>query len=689
MWLPNLNARLRVLAAAALLALAAAQAPAQKARPGTVHVIEFEKISAADFAWLRHHDFAIDTCSLPALRVYATPEEADQIAARGIAHHIVETQPTWPRYDGKALGQYHSYDTMTARLQATATAHPAITRLYNLGNSVQGRALWAMLITSDPDSPGDKPDFKYVSTMHGDEVIGTELCLYFIDTLVTQYGAQSTEGRRVTRLVDNTAIWIVPLMNPDGHVSGSRFNANGVDLNRNFPSLVRDGATGNIFDGGPLLDTGREPETRHIMRWTVENSFVLSANMHGGALVVNYPFDEDYGAMPGVYAACPDDALFIELSKRYSMHNPPMWASTRWPFGITNGAAWYTLNGGMQDWHYRYVSCKEVTLELSSQKRPAQSTIPTFWTNNKESMFHYLEAIHTGVRGIVTDAATGDPVYARITVDGNDQPVYSNPDRGNYHRLLLPGVYTLRADAPGLPEAVVHGVAVGTGAATRLDIALGADPAEGEGAAEGEGMAEGEGEGDTEPRYALTLTTAGSGLGTAGYSPTQETFAPGQTVLLLAAPGPGSRFSGWQGTNAAELQPDAVSANALLVMDGDKQIEAVFEPAPVEGETEGDGEGVPGPAHSSADVDQDYRLSLGELLRVVQLYNSPGFGCMPGSEDGFAPGGDERDCAPHTADYNPRDWDINLSELLRVIQLYHAGGYHPCASGEDGFCPGL
>ena len=76
----------------------------------------------------------------------------------------------------------------------------------------------------------------------------------------------------------------------------------------------------------------------------------------------------------------------------------------------------------------------------------------------------------------------------------------------------------------------------------------------------------------------------------------------------------------------------------------------------------------------------------------MQLFNSGEFDCGDGSEDGFQPGehADSHPCFPHSSDYNPQDWRISLSEVLRAVQLYNAGGYHPCpeAGTEDGYCPG-
>lgn len=94
------------------------------------------------------------------------------------------------------------------------------------------------------------------------------------------------------------------------------------------------------------------------------------------------------------------------------------------------------------------------------------------------------------------------------------------------------------------------------------------------------------------------------------------------------------------------------------------------------------------PQGHTTDRDGDGRVSLSELLRVIQFYNVGGHQCASGSEDGFEPGAGPDDCTPHDGDYAPVDWRIDLSELLRAIQFFNAGGYYPCQSGEDGFCAG-
>lgn len=377
------------------------------------------------------------------------------------------------QYDTKVFSGYPTYVELTASLQDLASTYPDIARLYSLGQSIEQRELWALLITDNPDLDEEEPEFKYVSTPHGDEPLGTVLCMRLAELLLTTYSTDE----RIQDLVDDTAIWIVPLMNPDGYELGSRTNAAKVDLNRNFPSYPWE-LTGTVFDGLPLAYENFQPETGHIMRWTVENSFVLSANLHTGSLVVNYPYDDD-GGPTGTYQAAPDDELFRYLSAQYADANPIMQALSPFLGGITNGAAWYVIDGGMQDWNYRYASCFEVTLELNLGKAPLATDFDILWDANRESMLRYMEAAHIGVRGRITDAETGLPVYTQVFVAGNTQPVYSDPDVGDYYRMLLPGDYDLTFTAPGY-TSTTKSVQVTEGVVTEVDVALatGDSPAE-------------------------------------------------------------------------------------------------------------------------------------------------------------------------------------------------------------------
>jgi ankyrin repeat protein len=412
--------------------------------------------ACADVLLARGVDVNARDASGATARWYAEHRGHDRLATALAAAGAKATPPTG--YDPRDKADYHTYAEVAQELADAAANYPAICRVVPLGESVLGREIWAICISDNVDIEEPEREFKYISTMHGNEIIGTEMCMYFIDYVLSNYGSDP----RIDRIVNETELWIVPVMNPDGFVSGSRSNANGYDLNRNFPDPYT--SPNNTPDG-------RQPETQVIMNWSFNHSFVNAANMHSGALLVNYPFDNNPDGAD-VYSASPDDDLFIYISEEYSRHNPPMWNSPYYYHGITNGAAWYAISGGMQDWNYIYMGGNEVTLELADYTPPS-GQLPTYWNNNRESMLAYLETTFLGVEGFVTDASTGDPVAAAIQVVGRDHNVYSDPDHGDFYRMLLPGTYDLRFEADGYDPIVVPDVVVTDGDATVVDVTMG------------------------------------------------------------------------------------------------------------------------------------------------------------------------------------------------------------------------
>ncbi len=356
------------------------------------------------------------------------------------------------------LDEYFTHTELTDELTDIEALYPDICNLFSAGESIQGNELWVMEISDNVTIEEDEPEFFYIATIHGNEPIGESTCVDFIRYLTENYPADE----QVQHLVDDTHIYIMPLMNPDGYHAGSRFNANGYDLNRNFPDRIDD-----PYNTGE----GRQQETQVLMDFFATHSPIHAGVFHTGALVMNYPYDGN-PERESVYTACPDDEWYIEVSLAYSIENEPMYTNWEFENGISNGADWYDIYGGIQDWSYTWMGCRNVTIELSNTYWPNENELPQYWDDNRESMLAYLEYVHQGIRGIVTDSETGDPLPAIITLDDNDIEVFTDPDVGDYYRLLLPGTYNLHVYSYGYEPVDIEGIVVGEDALTRQDIEL-------------------------------------------------------------------------------------------------------------------------------------------------------------------------------------------------------------------------
>ncbi|CAH0595249.1 unnamed protein product [Chrysodeixis includens] len=355
--------------------------------------------------------------------------------------------------------KYTKYDDLVKLISELETTYPDLVKSYSIGKSVQGRQLYVLQITEGVGTPHyERPSVKYVANMHGDESVGRQLVIYLAQYLLANYGKVD----RVTRLLNTTDIHLMPSLNPDGFESSveenceslkefiGRHNAKGVDLNRDFP----DQFDKNRSNDEEYLYEGRQPETVALMRWVNNKQFVLSANLHGGAVVASYPYDDSStGQDCCVDSLTPDNSLFKHLASVYVAHNEDMKSGDACPpetfdGGIVNGANWYAVKGGMQDYNYLHSNCFEVTLELSCCKYPPASELLKFWHQNRDAMLSFMEQAHIGVTGVVVDEA-GEPVKnAQIKVDGNEHTVRT-AERGYFWRMLLPGQYNITVIAPG------------------------------------------------------------------------------------------------------------------------------------------------------------------------------------------------------------------------------------------------
>lgn len=310
---------------------------------------------------------------------HVTSEGFELYGPKGIAKYLDSKHIVY--FDMKeiksaSLADYPTSQQVADKLRALQQKYSRIMTLVSIGKSGKGKDLLVMKISDNPGSDEVEPEFKYISSMHGDEITGRELTTQLIEEIGQKYGSD----REITDLVNNTEIYIMPSMNPDGSDMKMRGNGNYVDLNRNFPDMTRDSQSS---------PNGREVEVQQVMKFQGSRQFSLSANFHGGTIVANYPWDAKYDLHPL-------DAFVKELSRGYADLNPDMRSSSEFPGGITNGAAWYVVKGGMQDWSYVWHNDLQITVELSHDKWPRYSEIPSFYKDNRDSLVWYMKQIHRG-----------------------------------------------------------------------------------------------------------------------------------------------------------------------------------------------------------------------------------------------------------------------------------------------------
>jgi len=468
---------LGLLCLTALVAVPArAEASPNRARGGLVHVaevqLEKDKISLDTLA--RRYDVSAVRGNV--VEIYAKPSELAELREAGLRVKVVRSlEPRFRSPDETTRAPsawnwdvFHGYDDVSAFLTWCETTYPALCKKVSLGKSQQGRELWAVRISDNVGQDEDEPEVRLVGGLHGDEIVGIELTLRTIDHLLTNYASDS----RSRTLVDGAELWFVPMVNPDGNsaVPRSRYNANGIDLNRAWPDGSRQ-CLGNLLYGpAPTLPLSTQPEIRHLIDWSVAQRFVVGGFFHGGAVTAVYPYSADE-SWSTKNLPTPDDALFKDIATVYASANTEMAGATD-PGPIVNAGDWYMVRGSSMDWTYNYTGLLDFDLEVSGSKEPAASTLASYWSNNQEAILAFMETAFWGVRGTITDAKSGAPVSAAVLVEGHHHFVFTDADVGDYHRPLRPGTYTLTFSAPGYLPQTVSGVVVSAGQSTRLDVRL-------------------------------------------------------------------------------------------------------------------------------------------------------------------------------------------------------------------------
>ena len=176
-----------------------------------------------------------------------------------ITNSICDNGPTDP-----TAGLYHTYAEVETELRQLADDYPAISNMTTIGKSLEQRELWAIKISDNVSQDEEEPVVVFLGAHHAREWISVDVPFLIAKHLTENYSSDPS----IARLVNNSEIWIVPMVNPDGHQysvmtdrlwrKNRRNNGDGsfgVDLNRNYS--YQWGGTGS--SGDTFSETYRGP----------------------------------------------------------------------------------------------------------------------------------------------------------------------------------------------------------------------------------------------------------------------------------------------------------------------------------------------------------------------------------------------------------------------------------------------
>ena len=386
-------------------------------------------------------------------RIWLSYKDYDNFLAREIPYTVVQptraTVTMATNYEDMVNGwnRYPTYSTYLAMMDTFQTRYPNLCKIDTiLAATPGGRKVLCAHISNNLNDNMGKPSLLYISTMHGDEVVGYYFMLRLIDMLLSNYNTNT----RLTNMVNNFDIWICPDMNPDGtyHTSNdqintsptsTRANYNSVDLNRSFPQQNQSIGSSSSY----------EPEVWAMMQFFGAHNFTLAANFHGGAEVFNYPWDK-WTTSQHAHA---DDAWWQYVGRKFAdtCHTYSSSYFTEENNGITEGGDWYVITGSMQDYHNWFLGTRHATIEVGD-KVLSTSLLPNYWNYAYHSLLNFIEEAGNGIHGVVTDSLTGEPLQAMVYVNSHDADhsyVETTLPYGAYHRPIKGGTYSVTYSAEG------------------------------------------------------------------------------------------------------------------------------------------------------------------------------------------------------------------------------------------------
>ena len=307
-----------------------------------------------------------------AVTAYVSPLDRQALLDAGLSFEVQEEdagafiRQGIASWEPSALS-YHTYATLVSDLYALEAS--GIAKVYDIGDSVEGRDILALRISDLPDVDEGEPAVLLMGCHHAREWISVEVPFYIAQHLVDNYATDP----QVRDLVDEGEIWILPMLNPDGHqYSVERFRlwrknrrdngdgSFGVDLNRNYETgwggAGSGGATDSEIYRGPAPFS--EPETQALRDFFLgpTNDFKAVITYHSYGQLILYPWSHTYDKAPDNFML---DLIAREMEIRIeAVHGKDYRA------GPSNSL--YLASGTAEDWTYDVSGVPSYNIELRS-----------------------------------------------------------------------------------------------------------------------------------------------------------------------------------------------------------------------------------------------------------------------------------------------------------------------------------
>lgn len=321
-------------------------------------------LSTEEIQLLRNQQFRVDVLIPDVQAWYAAQKGAFEVTERGptadctpLSNTTKHHYPTPANYTPGSMGGYPTYSELLAILDDMHTKYPNLVSARAIVSDTiqthEGRPLWWLRISDHPDQDEAEPEALYTAMHHCREPVGMTQMLFYMWYLLENYETHP----EVKALVDNTELYFIPCVNPDGYLynefispqGGGLWRKNrrdngggsyGVDLNRNYG--YQWGADNNGSSPNTTSETYRgpapfsEPETRMIRDFCRAHDFKSTLNYHtyGNLLIYPWSYSDDAAEpyLPWLAGALVEESRFRP--------------------GTTSETVGYPVNGSSDDWMY-------------------------------------------------------------------------------------------------------------------------------------------------------------------------------------------------------------------------------------------------------------------------------------------------------------------------------------------------
>jgi len=310
---------------------------------------------------------------------------------------------------------YYSYDELSHLLGQLEAEYPEIFNYSTIGKTWEGREIWLVKISDNVDFEEEEKKVFFTGGMHGDEHQSYQVIIYSIRALVENYSTANVNNsftERVRNVINNTELFFIPMLNPDGCEAGTRKNARpnncilgntflrGVDIARNsgykwdlldkYPFNYRRSGFPPVFEKSnikcPILDFRSiigegayrgpypfsEPESQAIKQVLENHSISLFMDYHSSGNYIGYGWAWNHEI------ALPQESLMLSIAENISCI-----AECELKRGT-----WAPILGNMRDWILAEYGTPAFVMELPTTmgNRPLRDMLhgnkrPLPWKN--------------------------------------------------------------------------------------------------------------------------------------------------------------------------------------------------------------------------------------------------------------------------------------------------------------------